>query len=161
MGRRQWRSRNNPPPPSGLEACQTQAQYSCRYLQVSDEIRVPPARRSRRPTGFLFNFLPQSYLFYGIPCLGGVQNSNSGRLRAQILETLCKSCSPGAQNSKSGHLKTQILDTLCKSCSLGPQNSNSGHLQAHPSSYSFPNNRSIRLNSSGSIHNMMISRGRR
>ena len=74
--------------------------------------------------------------YFGISCLGDAQTSNSGRILAQILETLCKSCSPGAQNSNSGHLRTQILDTLCKSCSLEAQNSNSGHLWAHPSSYS-------------------------
>ena len=84
----------------------------------------------------LVRLLPQSYIFYGFSCLGCAQNSNSGRIRVQILETLCKLCSLGAQNSKSGHPRTQILDTLCKSCSLGPQNSNSGHLQAHRSAYS-------------------------
>ena len=73
------------------------------------------------------NFSPQSYVCYGTPCLGGAQNSNSGRLRAQILETLCELCSLGAQNPKSGHLWTQILDTLCKSCCLGAQNSKSEH----------------------------------
>ena len=52
MGRRHRRQPVNPPPPSGLEACETQAQDSCRYLQSSDEIRVPAARRSRRPTRF-------------------------------------------------------------------------------------------------------------
>ena len=106
----------------------------CRILQSSDEIRVPPARRSRRPLRVppayhppSFNFLPPSYIFYGVSCLGGAQNSNSGRLRAQILETLCELCSLGAQNPKSGHLWTQILDTLCKSCCLGAQNSKSEH----------------------------------
>ena len=86
----------------------------CRILQSSDEIRVPPARRSRRPTVVPVRLLPPSYVFYGISCLGGAQNSNSGRIRAQILETLRKLRSPGAQNSNSGHLRAQILDTLCK-----------------------------------------------
>ena len=116
----------DPPPPSGLEACQTQAQDSCRYLQSSDEIRVPPARRSRRS------------------CLGGAHNSNYGRPRAQILETLCKLRTPGAQNLNSGHLQAQILDTLCKLRSPGAQKSISGHPRAqinhhdhhHPSSWS-------------------------
>ena len=44
------------PPPSGLEACEIQApnpQSSiCRILQSSNEIKVPPARRSRWPTRF-------------------------------------------------------------------------------------------------------------
>ena len=63
----------------------------CRILQSSDEIRVPLARRSRRPTDFSTDFPPApvrllhpSYMFYGISCLGGAQNSNSGRIRAQI-----------------------------------------------------------------------------
>ena len=118
-GRRVPRRACNPPPPSGLEACEIQAQFC--NLQDSSEINVPPARRSRQPTVFppllhrLFCrlWLP-SYVFYGISCLGGAQNSNSGRIRAQILKTLCKLRSPGAQNSNSGHLRAQILDALCK-----------------------------------------------
>ena len=82
----------------------------------------PPSFRSR-----FCRLLLSSYIFYGVSCLGGAQNSNSGRLRAQILETLCELCSLGAQNPKSGHLWTQILDTLCKSCCLGAQNSKSEH----------------------------------
>ena len=68
--------------------------YLSDVIRFSDEIRVPLARRSRRPTRFPLNFSPQSYVCYGTPCLGSAQNSNSGRLRAQILETLSKSCSP-------------------------------------------------------------------
>ena len=102
--------------------------YLSDVIRFSDEIRVPLARGSRRPTRFPLNFLLPSYVFYGISCLGGAQNSNSGRLRAQILETLCELCSLGAQNPKSGHLWTQILDTLCKSCCLGAQNSKPKHL---------------------------------
>ena len=104
---------------------------------MKSEFRPPAALAD--PSTYHSRFcrlLPLSYIVYGISCLGGAQNSNSGCILAQILKTLCKSCSPGAQNSNSGHLKTQILNTLCKSCSLETQNSNSGHLWAHPSSYS-------------------------
>ena len=43
-----------------------------------------------------------------VPLRSESQNSNSGRIRAQILETLCKLRSPGAQNSNSGHLVNLI-----------------------------------------------------
>ena len=52
-------------------------QYSCRYcryLQFSDEIRVPPARRSRRPTGsysvFCLNFCLRVRVFDALFALG-------------------------------------------------------------------------------------------
>ena len=123
---------------------------------MKSEFRPPaalagPLGSTRCPPYFL---LP-SYVIYNRSGLGGAQNSNSGRIRAQILETLCKLrspgapnpksghlwtriraqiletlCnlrSPGAQNPKSGYLWTQILVTLCKSCSLGARNENSGH----------------------------------
>ena len=91
-----------------------QAKSSILNLIKSDN--RPPAALAG-PLDFHSTFcrpLPPSYVFYGISCLGGAQNSNSGRIRAQILETLCKLRSPGAQNSKSGHLRAQILDASCK-----------------------------------------------
>ena len=110
----------------------------CRILQSSDEIRVPPARRSRRPTDFppaltqLFaSILCILWCFVPRRCSEFEFWTHSGPDPRNIMQITLL----GAQNSKSGHLKTQILDTLCKSCSLGPQNSNSGRLRAHPSSH--------------------------
>ena len=102
-------------------------------------------------------FSPPSLAFYDRWSLGGVQNSNSGRIRAQILETLRKLRFPGAQNSNSGHFRPRIPDRLCKLCSPRAQNSNHHPLLL----ILLPSNRSTRLSSSGSIHKMMISRGRR
>ena len=92
----------------------------------------PPAALAD-PLGFrsvLIDLLPPSIVFYTRSGLGGAQNSNSGRVRAQILETLHKLRSPGSQNSNSRRIRAQILETLYKLRSPGTQNSNSGYLRA-------------------------------
>ena len=122
---------------------------------MKSNLRPPAALAGPQEIHSLFHTFP-SRAFYDRWSLGGAQNSNSGRIRAQILETLCKLRSPGAQNSNSGHFRTQIPDRLCKRCSPRAQNSNHHPLLL----ILLPNNRSTRLSSSGSIHNMMISRGR-
>ena len=66
----------------------------CNPLMKS-EFRSPaaladPSALHRLSTHFPLNFLPPSFVFCNRWSLGGAQNSNSGRIQAQILETLCK-----------------------------------------------------------------------
>ena len=125
----------NPPPPLVCQACQIQAQIPAgvfNHLMKSDN-RTPGALASpldihSTSTRFPVYFLPPSIVFYHRSGLGGAQNSNSGRIGAQIRETLCKLRSPGAQNSNSGRIWAQILETLCELRYLGAQNPKSKHL---------------------------------
>ena len=92
-----------------------------------------------------------------------------GVFRIQILDTLRPRSSIHYANYALRKLRIQILDTSGPKSSLHDQkytlctqNSNSGHLRAQILlRILLPSNRSTRLSSSGSIHNMMISRGRR
>ena len=165
MGRRQRRQPMNPPPPSGLEACQTQAQDSCRYLQFSDEIRVPPARRSRRPTHFppcfhsTFHLNPKYFMVFRA----------SEVLRIRFLDASGPRSSKHYANYALWELRIQHLDTSGPRSSIHYANHALWELRIRILDTSgpillrilLPHNRSIRLSSSGSIHNMMISRGRR
>ena len=137
----------------------------CRILQSSDEIRVPPARRSRRPTDF-----PPA--FYSAFCLHPMYFTvfrASEVLRIRILDAFGSRSSKHYANYALWELRIQNLDTSGPKSSIHYANHGLWKLRIRILDTSrpiilrilLPNNRSIRLNSSGSIRNMMISRGRR
>ena len=101
------RTARNPPPPSGLEACQTRRNIPrssiCRILQSSDEIKVPPARRSRRPTRFHRTFCLNP-LYFTIDRASEV-------LKIGIMDTSGPRSSKHYANYALGELRIRNLDT--------------------------------------------------
>ena len=158
MGRRQSRQRVNSPPPSGPGRVESRLEFCRSLIEIFDH--RPPAALAG-PLGFHSAF-----------CLHPLHSKidrSSEVLSTRILDTSGLRSSIHYANHGLRVLRIPILDTsgpkplihyanyaLRELGILNLDTSGPILLRTH-----LPNNRSTRLSSSGSIHSMMISRGRR